>query len=53
MNVEAVRRDFPILEKKGREAIVYLDNACQTLRPQAVLDAMNGYYLNSSACSGR
>lgn len=54
MDLEKVRQDFPMLEeKKGRKPIAYLDNACQTLRPKVVLEAMNRYYLDSSACGGR
>tara|TARA_B100000745_G_scaffold297227_1_gene243839 strand:+ start:1085 stop:2308 length:1224 start_codon:yes stop_codon:yes gene_type:complete len=32
---------------------VYLDSACQTLRPQPVLDAMNEYFQEYNACGGR
>ena len=32
---------------------VYLDSACQTLRPQSVIDAMNDYYHNYNACGER
>ncbi|MDO5627227.1 MAG: aminotransferase class V-fold PLP-dependent enzyme [Mobilicoccus sp.] len=32
---------------------VYLDSACQTLRPQPVIDAMNDYYLTHNACGDR
>jgi cysteine desulfurase / selenocysteine lyase len=54
MDLEKIRQDFPMLEeKKGRRAITYFDNACQSLRPRTVIDAMNRYYLESSACSGR
>lgn len=31
----------------------YLDSACQTLRPQSVIDAVNDYYLNFNACGER
>lgn len=31
----------------------YLDSACQTLRPQEVIDAENEYYLQYNACGGR
>ncbi|MDO8648873.1 MAG: aminotransferase class V-fold PLP-dependent enzyme [Candidatus Peregrinibacteria bacterium] len=31
----------------------YLDSACQTLRPQAVIDAETEYYLQYNACGGR
>ncbi len=37
----------------GNKKIAYFDNACQSLRPRQVLDAINQYYLKSSACSGR
>jgi len=38
MDLEKIRQDFPMLEeKKGRRAITYFDNACQSLRPRAVL----------------
>ncbi|WP_255596208.1 aminotransferase class V-fold PLP-dependent enzyme [Cellulomonas sp. C5510] len=32
---------------------VYLDSACQTLRPQPVIDALNEYYLTYNACGER
>lgn len=32
---------------------VYLDSACQTLRPQPVIDALTDYYVNYSACGER
>ncbi|HJV36106.1 cysteine desulfurase [Geomonas sp.] len=52
--MEKIRQDFPMLqEKKGRPPITYFDNACQSLRPQSVLDAINRYYLELSACGGR
>ncbi len=54
MNIEKIRLDFPILrETPGRKPLVYLDNACQSLRPAAVLDVIDRYYRESSACSGR
>ena len=54
MNLNEIRRDFPILQTKpGQKPVVYLDTACQSLRPQQVIDVINDYYLKSSACSGR
>ena len=50
MDVNKIRRDFPALNDKGT---VYFDTACQSLRPQVVLDAMNEYYQHFPACSGR
>ena len=32
---------------------VYLDSACQSLRPKPVIDAINDYYLNFNACGER
>ncbi|HLD63924.1 MAG TPA: aminotransferase class V-fold PLP-dependent enzyme [Candidatus Peribacteraceae bacterium] len=33
--------------------ICYFDSACQTLRPQPVIDAQDDYYLHYNACGGR
>ena len=54
MDISRFRNDFPLLQQtiKGMP-VAYFDNACQTLRPQSVIDAINSYYLESSACSGR
>lgn len=32
---------------------IYLDTACQTMRPQAVIEAMQKYYHEYNACGGR
>lgn len=32
---------------------LYFDAACQTLRPQSVLDAVSDYYIGYNACAGR
>ncbi len=50
LNVERLRQDFPILSRQihGRP-LVYLDNAATTQKPQAVLDALTGYYTTSNA----
>jgi cysteine desulfurase / selenocysteine lyase len=54
MDIKTIRQDFPILqENSGSKPVIYLDTACQSLRPQAVMDAMNQYYRNEQACSGR
>ena len=51
MNFNSYREDFPLL----REDIppIYLDNACVTLRPDSVIDAVKRYYVKSPACAGR
>ncbi len=54
MDLKKFRQDFPLLrDASGQPPIIYLDNACQTLRPQVVIDAVTRYYLESSACAGR
>jgi cysteine desulfurase/selenocysteine lyase len=42
-------RDFDYLDSQA----LYFDSACQTLRPQQVVDAVNEYYLEYNACGGR
>ncbi|MDY0293436.1 MAG: cysteine desulfurase [Candidatus Methanomethylophilaceae archaeon] len=50
MDVSKIRADFPTLRNgKG----VYLDSACQTLRPDSVIRAISGYYEEMPACGGR
>jgi cysteine desulfurase/selenocysteine lyase len=44
------REDFPILrEIVHGKPLVYLDNANTTQKPQAVLDALDGYYRHANA----
>ena len=45
------RDDFPTLS--GENAPVYLDNACMTLRPTSVIEAIRSYYEESPGCGGR
>lgn len=52
MDVERVRGDFPLYSGANKDYI-YLDNACQTLRPNSVVEAMTRYYLEYPACGGR
>lgn len=35
------------------QGAIYLDSACQTVRPQPVIDAVLQYYRNYNACGGR
>lgn len=46
-----LRRDFPTLDVE--EPPVYLDNACVTLRPRTVIDAIRRYYDEHPSCGGR
>jgi cysteine desulfurase/selenocysteine lyase len=44
-NVEALRRDFPILGRQVHgKPLVYLDNAATTQKPRAVIDRLVRYY---------
>ena len=44
-DVEAIRRDFPILSREVYgKPLVYLDNGASAQKPQAVLDAINHAY---------
>ncbi len=54
MDLKKIRQDFPLLqENKGQKPVVYLDTACQSLRPRQVIEAINQYYLKYPACGGR
>jgi len=52
MDVDRLREDFPLYASEERD-VIYLDNACQTLRPRQVMEAMNEYYEQYPACGGR
>lgn len=54
MDLEKIRRDFPILQERiSGKPIIYMDSACMSLRPVQVVEAMNEYYHNFPACAGR
>lgn len=45
LNVQAIRKDFPILNQKINDYdLVYFDNAATTQKPKAVIDAITRYY---------
>jgi cysteine desulfurase/selenocysteine lyase len=48
---ENIRKDFPILKRTVREnkALVYLDNASTTQKPNQVIDAITDFYRNHNA----
>ncbi|MBW3098891.1 cysteine desulfurase [Pseudohoeflea coraliihabitans] len=49
-DVEAVRRDFPILSRQVHgKPLVYLDNGASAQKPQAVIDAVSHAYANEYA----
>ena len=50
LEVEEIRKDFPILKRKIHgKRLVYLDNAATTQRPKSVIDATVDYYSNHNA----
>ncbi|KTD31315.1 selenocysteine lyase, PLP-dependent [Legionella maceachernii] len=50
LDVEAIRRDFPVLNQKINDyPLTYLDNAATTQKPQAVIDAITRYYSHDNS----
>ncbi|MEQ8834397.1 MAG: SufS family cysteine desulfurase [Miltoncostaeaceae bacterium] len=50
LDVEALRADFPILERRVHGVpLVYLDSAATSQKPRAVLEAMDAYYEQTNA----
>jgi len=50
LQVEEIRKDFPILKRKVHgKRLVYVDNAATTQRPECVIDATSDYYANHNA----
>ena len=50
MDMGPFRKDFPTIR---RNLGIYLDSACQSLRPDQVIRAMDEYYEEYPACGGR
>ena len=49
-DVEAVRKDFPILSREVQgKPLVYLDNAATSQKPQSVIDKLVSYYSEINA----
>ena len=49
-NVEAIRKDFPILNRSvNGKPLVYFDNGATSQTPQAVIDVIVDYYSNYNA----
>jgi cysteine desulfurase / selenocysteine lyase len=46
LDIEKIRKDFPILERriKGGHRLIYLDNAATTQKPKVVIEAITNYY---------
>ena len=49
-NVESIRKDFPILNRKvNGKPLIYFDNAATSQTPQQVIDVIVDYYSNYNA----
>ena len=50
-DITQIRADFPILSREIRPGVkvTYLDSTATAQKPQAVIEAMNSYYLHSNA----
>lgn len=47
MDINIIRKDFPILERKINDnKLIYLDNSATTQKPNSVIDAISNYYRN-------
>lgn len=51
LNAHALRKGFPLYD--APDAPVYLDNACMTLKPRGVIEAVTDYYARTPWCAGR
>lgn len=51
MDIKSIREQFPTL--RGDDIPAYLDNACVTLKPDCVIEAINDYYTKYPGCGGR
>ncbi|ARB93199.1 aminotransferase class V-fold PLP-dependent enzyme [Legionella longbeachae] len=50
LDIEAIRRDFPILNQKVNDFdLIYFDNAATTQKPKVVIEAMSRYYEQDNA----
>ena len=48
--MEVFRKDFPTIRNSDA---IYMDNACESLTPDCVIEAMMRYYTEYPACGGR
>ena len=51
LNISEIRKNFPLL--KSANPPVYFDSACQSLRPEKVINAIKEYYEEYPACGER
>lgn len=54
MDVSHLRADFPVLTREiDGKPIIYMDSACQALRPKEVIETISHYYESFGSCAGR
>ncbi len=55
MDINTIRAQFPMLDAKKMQGhpLVYFDNAATTFKPRRVIAAMDDYYMNYTANTGR
>ncbi|MFT6388682.1 MAG: SufS family cysteine desulfurase [Cellvibrionaceae bacterium] len=47
------KKQFPLFDHKENQALVYLDNAATTQKPQCVINAISGFYSHINANANR
>ncbi|MBO5668903.1 MAG: cysteine desulfurase [Candidatus Methanomethylophilaceae archaeon] len=50
MDVQSIRNDFPTIRNSNS---IYMDSACQSLKPDCVIESVMRYYNEFPACGGR
>ena len=51
INVEEIRKDFPILKRKvNGQNLIYFDNAATSQTPKIVIDAIVNYLIYENQC---
>jgi len=54
MDVDKIRADIKVLQTPlNGKPVIYFDNACMSLRPNQVVEAMDEYYYKYPGCAGR
>jgi cysteine sulfinate desulfinase len=49
LDVQAIRSQFPALNTRTEESLVYLDNAATTQKPASIINAITEYYQSQNA----
>lgn len=53
LDVNKIREDFSVLNRRGSYIPIYFDSACMSLKPDQVVKVMDDYYKEGFACVGR